>query len=179
MRNALMITAVLAGSVLVHSATAQPAYVPGPDNVALPADYQTRFVRYSTVDKPDRKIIRFMYASPGAFDAAKKGEPSPDGTVLIMEDHAAKLGPDGAPMLDQQGRFIPLAPILAIAVQEKRKGWGVGYAEEKRNGEWEYARFTATGARNPGPVENCFTCHKGRAGQDFNFTLWDYAQVRR
>ena len=48
MRNTLpllSLTVLLSGPV-----AAQPAYIPGPDNVALPADYQTRFVRYSVVD---------------------------------------------------------------------------------------------------------------------------------
>jgi hypothetical protein len=172
----ILIAALL---LLAVPAGAQTVYVPGPENVALPADYQTRFVRYSMVDKAERKIIRFMYVNPAAFEALKKGEASPDGTILIMEDHAARLGPDGTPVLDQQGRFIPQPAILAIAVQEKRKGWGVGYPEAKRNGEWEYARFTAAGARNPATVENCFICHKARAAQDYNFTLWDYAEMRR
>ncbi len=177
MRKALLTLAILlAGSI---PASAQAPAPPGPDNVQLPADYQTRFVRYSVVDKQDRKIIRYIYVNPEAFDAIKKGAPFPDGTAIIMEDHGAKLASDGTPMLDQQGRFIPLAPVLAIGMQEKRKGWGVGYAEEKRNGEWEYARFLPTGARNPASVEACFTCHKPRAAQDFTFTLWDYAEVRR
>ena len=172
----LILTLLLIGA---SPASAQPAYTPGPENIILPADYQTRFVRYAMVDKAERKIIRFMYVNPEAFDALKKGQPSPDGTIVIMEDHAARLGPDGTPMLDQQGRFIALPAVVGIGVQEKRKGWGVGYPEEKRNGEWEYARFMPTGARNPAPVEACFTCHKPRAAQDFNFSLWDYAEARR
>ena len=173
---ALAITVALGLSL---PAAAQAPYTPGPDNVVLPTDYQTRFVRYAMVDKPDRTIIRFMYVNPEAFDALKKGEPAPDGTVLVMEDHNAKLAADGTPMLDLQGRFIAQPAIIAIGMQEKRKGWGVGYAEEKRNGEWEYARFTPTGARNPAPVDACFQCHKPRAANDFTFTLWDYAQLRR
>lgn len=177
MRKTLLALALLLTAAT--GANAQTAYTPGPENIVLPPDYQTRFVRYSMVDKAERKIIRFMYVNPEAFDALKKGAPSPDGTTIIMEDHAARLAPDGTPMLDQQGRFIATPAIVAIGVQEKRKGWGVGYADEKRNGEWEYARFMPTGARNPAPVEACFTCHKPRAAQDFNFTLWDYAEARR
>jgi hypothetical protein len=177
MRKTLLTLALL--GLAVGPAAAQPAYTPGPENINLPTDYQARFVRYSVVDKPDRKIIRFMYVNPEAFDALKKGEPSPDGTIIIMEDHGAKLDAAGTPMLDQQGRFIPLAPILAIGVQEKRKGWGVGYPDAKRNGEWEYARWDATGKRAPATMDACFNCHKPRTDQDFNFTLWDYAQARR
>ena len=176
MRQALLALPML---LLAGLPAQAQTYTPGPANIAVPKDYQTRYVRYSVVDKPDRKIIRYLYVNPEAFDALKKGEPSPDGTVIVMEDHGAKLGPDGTPMLDQQGRFIPLAPVLAVAIQEKRKGWGAGYPEDLRNGEWEYARWDASGNRAPASMENCFKCHKPRAAQDFNFTLWDYTQARR
>ena len=159
---------------------AQQAYKPGPENVALPANYQSTFIRYAAVDKPDRKIIRYLYSSPDAFMAAKKGEPLPNGTVLIMEDHAARLGPDGAPLLDQQGRFVPMPAVAGIFAQEKRDGWGEGYSAEIRNGAWEYARFNPDGARNPGAVDGCFACHaKNRPGQDYVFNFWDYVQAKK
>ena len=165
---------------LAEPAHGQTAYKPGPENITLPTDYQTRFVRYATIDKAERKIVRFMYVNPEAAAAAKKGEPFPDGSVLVMEDHAARLGPDNAPLVDMQGRFIPLPPILGVALQEKRAGWGVGYPDEKRNGEWEYARFNGDGTRNNAPVEACFTCHlQNVANQDFTFTTWPYFQNRR
>jgi hypothetical protein len=55
---------------------------------------------------------------------------------------------------------------------EKRRGWGAEYPETLRNGEWEYARFTATG--EPAPNFNarpCFECHKPMSQQDFVFSL--------
>lgn len=180
MRNFLLSALlVIVGLPVVH-ALAQVGYKPGPDNVVLPTGYQANFVRYTTVDKPDRKIIRYLYANLEAFAAAKKGEPLPNGTVLIMEDHAVRLSADGSPLLDQQGRFIPQAAVSNLFVQEKRAGWGVGYPDTTRNGEWEYARFNADGSRNTGPVEACFTCHKNlRAGQDYVFNFWDYLQTRK
>jgi hypothetical protein len=176
MRKTLLALPIL---LLTGAPASAQTYTPGPANITIPADYQTRFVRYSVVDKPDRKIIRYLFVNPEAFDALKKGEPSPDGTVIVMEDHGAKLDAAGNPLLDQQGRFIPLVPVLAVAIQEKRKGWGVGYADDKRNGEWEYARWDAKGERAPASMDACFKCHLPRAAQDFNFTLWDYAQARR
>ena len=136
-------------------------------------------IRYATVDKPERKIVRFLYVNPEAFAAAKKGTPAPDGTVLIMEDHAARLGPDGTPLVDLSGRFIPAPTITGLFLQKKRPGWGAGYAEEKRNGTWEYARFNPDGTRHPGSVDNCFGCHKPRGVQDFTFTFSDYVQARK
>jgi len=171
--------AIGTGTIPAGSVRAQSDYKPGPENVVLPSDYQTRFIRYATVDKPERKIVRFLYVNPEAFAAAKKGTPAPDGTVLIMEDHAARLGPDGTPLLDLSGRFIPLPAITGLFLQEKHPGWGAGYAEEKRNGTWEYARFNPDGTRHTGSVDNCFGCHKPRGAQDFTFTFSDYVQARK
>ncbi|MCX7382411.1 MAG: cytochrome P460 family protein [Alphaproteobacteria bacterium] len=171
---------MLAAALVMLALPALAQYKPGPENVALPKDYATNFIRYATVDKADRKIIRYLFVNPEAFGTAKAGTPLPDGTVIVMEDHAARLAPDGIPLLDQQGRFIANPAILAIAIQEKRNGWGVGYPAEVRNGEWEYGRFNADGSRNPGPVAACFDCHiKVRSSQDFAFNFWDYLQTRK
>ncbi|WP_372620614.1 cytochrome P460 family protein [Falsiroseomonas sp.] len=163
-------------------AIAQPraAYTPGPQNIELPADWQQRFIRYATVDKPDRKIIRHLYVNPEAYAATRAGQPAPHGTLIIMADTRARLDPLGNPLLDTSGRFIPEPGWIAIGAQQKEAGWGEGYGPEQRNGEWEYAAFTGTGERRNIPLNSCFTCHlQARAQQDFNFTYWDHAAARR
>jgi hemoglobin len=161
-------------------AAAQQAYAPGPQNIELPKDYQERFIRYAAVDKPDRKIVRFLYANPESLAAAKAGQPLPYGTVLIMEDHPVRLDAAGQPMRDQQDRLMPLNTVSGLFLQEKRLGWGVGYGPEKRNGEWEYARFNPDGSRHPGALDGCFACHlQQRPTQDFAFNFWDYIQTKR
>src|SRR3546814_1860414 len=57
------------------------------------------------VDRPDRKIKRLFYVNPTALEAAKAGDPLPNGTVLIMEDHPVELEGE-APRRDAEGRFI-------------------------------------------------------------------------
>ncbi len=172
--------AALPAVLLAAGALAQTGRNPGPDNVVLPTSYQNQFIRYATVDKPDRKIIRYLYVNPESFAAAKKAQPLPSGTVIIMEDHAARLDSNGTALLDQQGRFVPQATVSAIFVQEKRTGWGTGYSDTIRNGEWEYARFNPDGSRHDAPVAACFECHKKtRETQDYTFNLWDYLQTRR
>jgi hypothetical protein len=176
MRRLAAIAAVL--GTLAGAALAQ-GYTPGPHNIALPPDWEGRFIRYATVDRADRGIIRHLYANPEAVAAARPGQPLPDGTLLIMADTRARLGADGRPLLDQQGRMIPVPGWIAIAVQERRAGWGEGYPPDLRNGAWEYARFNADGSRNEGPVRACFTCHlQARPAQDFAFNFWDYVQAR-
>jgi len=181
----LGLSALLAAAPPAAEAQAPAAAIAGPLNITLPPDWETRFIRYATVDKADRKIIRFLYVNPEAFAAARPGQPLPDDTMIVMADRRARLGPDGNPLLDQQGRFIAEPAFIAVAVQQKRQGWGASYPAEWRNADWEYARFNPDGTRvaaatTPESVRACFTCHiQVRASQDFAFNFWDYVQARR
>lgn len=68
-------------------------------------------------------------------------------TVLVMENHRAKVGADGHPVRDAKGRLMPTEEITNIFVQQKGRGWGAEYPEGRRNGEWEYAWFLLGGTR--------------------------------
>lgn len=180
-----LVIALAAAPPAAEAQSPAPAAVAGPLNITLPPDWESRFIRYATVDKADRKIIRFLYVNPEAFAAARPGQPLPNDTLIVMADRRARLGPDGNPLVDQQGRFIADTPIIAIGVQQKRQGWGASYPAEWRNADWEYARFTADGSRpanssTPDSMRACFTCHiQVRASEDFAFNFWDYVQTRR
>lgn len=180
-RTAILTAALLTGVLATAAIAQQRPYATGPQNIQLPADWQQRFIRYSTVDNPTRKIIRNIYINPEAYAALSPGAPMPYGTLVIMADQRARLDGQGNPLLDANGRMIPEPAFIAIAAQQKERGWGEGYGPELRNGEWEYARFNpATGAPVEGPLNACFTCHlRARAQQDFTFTTWDYANRSR
>ena len=155
-------------------ATAATPIAAGSENVAYPEGYATSFVRYATVDRPDRDppTVRFLYVNREALAAAQAGEPLPSGTVLVMEDHPAQLNDQGQPATYPNGRFVPSTEVTNIFVQEKREGWGAEYPAEVRNGEWEYGRFMPDGSVPPdASFDGCFECHKGVETQDFNFTL--------
>ena len=141
----------------------------GGDLVKFPEAYD-KGVLFTTVDRADNKQYREVYTSPAAIDAAKKGQPLPDGTVITLVQYRAKLGADGNPEKDAHGRFIK-GDLLDYTVMEKRKGWGAEYDEKIRNGEWEYQAFTADKQVNTkAKLEACFTCHKPLpSGQDFVF----------
>ena len=62
--------------------------------------------------------------------------------MITLVQYRAKLGADGNPEKDANGRFIK-TDLLAYTVMEKRKGWGTEYPDNIRNGEWEYQAFTA------------------------------------
>ena len=143
----------------------------GGDKVAFPAEY-AKGVLYTTVDRADNKQFRELYAPQAAIDAVKAGKPIPSGTVLTMVNFKAKLGADGNPEKDANGRFIKTDEVAGIAVMEKRTGWGAEYADDMRNGEWEYQAFTAAKTVNDkANLKGCFTCHKPLDTQDFVFSF--------
>jgi hypothetical protein len=145
----------------------------GPERVSLPQNYRDSLIRYLEVDRPDRKIVRFMYVNPEASAVARPGENLPEGTVLIMEDRAAELDASGAPKRTVDGRMVATDKVLTLFVMEKRKGWGADYPADKRNGDWDYATFNGDGTRRADAKhDGCFACHKNRSQRDFTFTYW-------
>jgi hypothetical protein len=142
----------------------------GGDRVAFPDSYAKGIV-YLVLDKPDNKQVREYFTSPAAAEAAKKGAPLPDGTVITVVQYAAQLDAQGNPTKDANGRFSKTNNILGFTVMEKRAGWGTAYPENVRNGDWEYQAFRADKTPNPDAnLAACFNCHKPQAVQDFVFT---------
>jgi hypothetical protein len=140
----------------------------GGDLVKFPENYD-KGVLFTTVDRPDNKQYREIYTSQAALDAAKKGQPLPDGTIITMIQYKAKLGADGNPEKNANGRFIK-GDLIAYRVMEKRKGWGAEYPDNIRNGEWEYQAFTGDRQVEATKLTACFECHKPLpSGQDFVF----------
>jgi hypothetical protein len=166
--------ALLLATIGVFSA---PVAWAGPERVDFPAGYGSDFVRYQTVDKPKRKTVRFLYVNESAL-AAATDEGLPSGMVIVMEDHKAVLGTDGTPVTDATGRFVPEPGITNIFVMEKRDGWGTAYAEDVRNGDWDYAWFVADGSRKPdAKFTGCLACHQAQADADYTFTTLDFVRV--
>jgi plastocyanin len=143
----------------------------GPDRISFPASWKDH-VLYTTVDRYDIKQYRELYAStPAAVQAMKDGKPLPDGTVLTLIQYKADVDAAGAPVKDAKGRFKK-GDVIAVAVMEKRAGWGTEYPAELRNGDWEYAVFNAAGVLNEkANYKGCFECHKPHEKQDFVISL--------
>lgn len=155
------VLALLGGSLLVTVRSSA-----GPDKIAFPTDFKSG-VLYTIADRYDVKQYRELYAPAGAVAAAKEGKPLPSGTVLTLIQYKAQLDAQGAPLKDARGRFLK-GDLLAYAVMEKRSGWGSEYPEDLRNGEWEYAAFSADGKFNDkANYKSCFQCHKPHEQQDF------------
>ena len=163
---------ITAAAAIVAAATAVDLVRAGGDKVAFPADY-AKGVVYMTLDRPENKQVREYYTSQAAVDAAKKGAPLPNDTVITVVQYAAQLDPQGNPTKDADGRFSKTANILGYTVMEKRAGWGAEYPETMRNGEWEYQAFRADKTANPNAnLSACFNCHKPLDKQDYVY-LYD------
>ena len=163
MRSHLVIAAAagLAASIPVRA---------GGDKILFPYSY-AEGVRYMTFDHPASKTFRELYTTADAIEAAKKGEPLPDQTVIISVNYAVKLDPQGNPEKDANGRFIKTDTIAGYGVMEKRTGWGSEYPDNVRNGEWEYQVFKGDQTPNAAAkLGACFECHKPQAKQDYVFS---------
>ena len=80
--------------------------------------------------------------------AVRKGKPIPDGAVITLVQWSVEQDANGVPLKGADGRFVK-KEVVAHTVMEKRAGWGADYpADWPRNGEWEYAAFTADGVPN-------------------------------
>jgi plastocyanin len=152
---------------------ASAAALAGPDKIKFPSNYLTG-VLYQTLDRPDNKQYRELYAPAAAVEAVRKGQPIPHGTVLTLVQWSVEQDAQGVPIKDANGRFIK-KEVIAHTVMEKQKDWGADYPGDwPRNGEWEYAVFTADGRPNEKANANnkaCFTCHLPHAKQDFVISL--------
>ena len=118
----------------------------GPEKISFPSDFHT-WERYADVDRPDVKQRRELYAKPEIVKAVRAGKPIPHGTVLVLVAYNVQVDDKGVPVREASGRFIK-TNTAAVNVMEKRAGWGAEYDDTKRNGEWEYAAFTADGKPN-------------------------------
>ena len=148
----------------------------GPDKVLFSL-YQTQ-VLVSTVDRPDIKEVRQIYATPEGVKTARAGRPVPSGTVLTMVHFKARVNDKGELVKDPNGRLV-MGDLDRISVMEKRTGWGAEYSDDIRNGEWEYALFRPDGTRNEtANIKACFQCHKPKAAQDFVFSAEDLKASR-
>lgn len=138
----------------------------GPERVAFPASFKEG-VLYTVADRHDIKQYRELYTSRAAVEAAKAGQPLPPGTVITLVQYRAQVDSQGTPLRDARGRFLR-GDLVAYAVMEKRAGWGDAYPDSLRNGDWEFAAFTADGKLNErANYAACFMCHKPHAGQDY------------
>ena len=88
------LTLALAAVTALGSIAAGIAFA-GPERVKYPEKFQSDFVKFNSVDRPDLKAVRLVFINKAADTAAKPGQPLPEGTILIVEQRKAKLDEKG------------------------------------------------------------------------------------
>jgi hypothetical protein len=138
--------------------------------IAFPQDYKS-FKNYLSLDRTgDNKnqIIRLFANKVAAAGPGSTGA-LPDGSVLVGEIYKAEVDDKGEPKTSMLGRRIR-QKLAAIAVMEKRKGWGEKFDDEHRNGDWDFAVFSPDGKRLNKDLNSCRACHAPLKDTDHLFS---------
>jgi len=139
--------------------------------LAFPAGYPDSFVHYTTINFPERKQVRRYLANKAALEAAKQGAAPPDGSVLLVEIHKAKLAADGKPVTGAGGVF-EAEELTGFTAMGREAGWGEAIPELLRNEDWNYAVFAADKALRAGVNQaSCLACHKPLDQDSYVFSL--------
>lgn len=172
LQRALIVGA--AGAMIALTALA------GPERVEYPENWERTYTHITTRDMHrGGNTIVDIFANPIAIQSGGGEGPLASGSKIVMKGTRAKLGADGQPLYDADGRMIKDTASGAITVMEKRAGWGAAYAENVRNGDWEYAVFAADKARSNASTQSCFECHGALPEFDFVFTRIEISETKR
>ena len=140
-------------------------------NATLPVSYPAGFTMYQTVNRADINQVRYLYANAVALQAAREGKPLPDGSLLVLEQHAAKLDADKKPLLGSDG-FFQADRLLGYTVMERGASWGKDIPELLRNDDWNYAAFTPAKQMRTGVNQaDCLACHKPLDKTSYTFSI--------
>lgn len=139
--------------------------------IALPSDYRDTYTNYLSLDRVQNhdQIIR-LFANDIAMQGPNEDNELPFGSVIVAEVYKAKLDASGKAELSSLGRRIRDKMAL-IAVMERREDLGQGYAEDLRNGHWDFATFTPGGAVARKDLNSCRACHSPLKQTDHLFSL--------
>ncbi|MCH9808158.1 MAG: cytochrome P460 family protein [Alphaproteobacteria bacterium] len=144
--------------------------------IDFPADYKS-YKNYLSLDRiGDNKtqIIRLFANKVAQAGPGEKGA-LPDGSVLVGEIYKAEVDEDGEAKTSVLGRRIR-KKLAAIAVMEKRKGWGEKFDAEHKNGDWDFAIFSPDGKRLvKKDLNSCRACHAPLTETDH---VWSYEHLR-
>ena len=144
--------------------------------VTFPVNFESRLVKYHTIDFPDRKQVRHYWVQPDAAEAARAGQPLPSGTVILTEIYNARLGPDGEPMKGEDGH-LAAGELSAYTAMQKIAGGGAQVPEIYSNENWRYGVFEPDRTRKATNEARCLACHKPESGKDYVFTYDEIAAM--
>lgn len=146
--------------------------------VTFPEDYKATYTKYHAINFPATKQVRYYYANNAAAQAAKGDKALPNGSMLFVEVHSAKLDADKKPMLGSDGIFVP-DQLLFYTAMGREAGWGKDIPEMLRNEDWNYAAFSTAKQRVPVNQAECLACHKPLDKTSYTFTLKQLTDVAK
>lgn len=149
-------------------------------HMAFPRAFPSGFVLYLTANNAEQKTVRKTYINQLGWTAARAGKPLPDGSVIVAEIYAPRLGPDQRPIMNKDGTWA-IDKLNGYAGMEARTGWGQDIPSTLRNATWNYTVFRADRSPRDSNQAMCLACHKPQAAVSYVFTfseLWDKARSR-
>lgn len=145
---AILAAGLALGGLCAIAALAEPNQVRYPDQAML-----ERMTHYTTVRRGD--VTEFMYTSPEALEALKRGEEVPDGTQVVLQDWRA-------------------GEVYRLFVMEKGAGFGEEYSARSRTGDWQFQWYWPDGEVNMDEnTERCRACHMSRESRSYMYTYGD------
>lgn len=147
-----------------------PPHAATVSHMALPPAFPAGFAEYTRSEDAESKTVVVRYANRLALDAARAGQPLPDGAALISATYAA------APPATAGGPAA-LGAVQSYAGMARSAGWGDHIPTLLRNGEWNYGLWNAQGQPTLRQLQpRCLACHLPKAGDSYVFTL---AEMKR
>lgn len=175
-----MAVALILGSVFFIGHT-QALPAPAVDRVGFPSGYRDTFKLFYVFDNYQNRQIREVWGNSIAASVSPGQTFNfPYGSVILFESYTVREDARGEPLLDENGRFIPVN-LTTIFVMRKEKGFGEDY-QEIRNGEWEYVAYRPDGSFStpPSATGGCALCHLTGGSLALSATTkpaganWDY-----
>lgn len=142
------------------------------DRVGYPEGFRDNWQILYMMDRPDTRRVLVTYANDPAMSVERGQQGNyPYGSMIAQEQYSIKMDAQGAPVLDENGRFIQDALVSNLNVMRKEAGFGMEYAAI-RTGEWEYVAYRPdkTLATAPQASGVCANCHlQAGGGKDWVF----------
>jgi cytochrome c553 len=129
--------------------------------MTFPANFPAGFTAYQ--DVVEDGVLTRSYVNTVAWKAARAGQRLPDGSIILRVNYKAEK--------DATGKDVAGA-VQSYNGMESRQGWDKDIPALLRNGNWDYALFTADGQRQDQLNQaQCLACHKPAAADSYVFTI--------
>lgn len=146
------------------------------ERIKYPANYKETYTNYLNIDRTqnDDQVIH-LFANDIAMKGMKETGKYPNGSILVGEVYKAKKDDKGEVIESELGVRIR-GKLALIAVMEKQAGWGANFAEEHKNGDWDFAAFKPDGSVAGKDLNECRACHAPLTESDHVFSFEHFGQ---